>query len=137
VHDPVGLVAVGRAAPVEDERLPHADEAALGVDGLVATRRLPESGGGRPVCAGARRVLLVLVAEEVPLVLLLRPDLALLCMPIPKCMCLFSSSYVCIYILVSELMYFLPWRSQGSILYRSTSFMTSRSILLDATLFLR
>jgi hypothetical protein len=79
VHDPVGLLAVGRAAAVEDERLPHPDEAVLGVDGLVPPRGLPEAGGGRPVGAGAGRVLLVLVAEEVPLVLLLHSDLALLC----------------------------------------------------------
>jgi hypothetical protein len=80
VHDPVGLLSVGGAAPVEDERLPHPDEAVLGVDGLVPPRRLPEAGGGRPVGARARRVLLVLVAEEVPLVLLLHSHLALLCL---------------------------------------------------------
>jgi hypothetical protein len=79
VHDPIRLLAVGGAAPVEDERLPHPDEAVLGVDGLVPPRRLPEAGGGRPVRARAGRVLLVLVAEEVPLVLLFYSDLALLC----------------------------------------------------------
>jgi hypothetical protein len=78
VHDPVCPLAVGGAAPVEDERLPHPDEAVLGADGLVPASRLPEAGGGRPVGAGARRVLLVLVAEEVPLILLLHSILALL-----------------------------------------------------------
>ena len=80
VHDPVGLLAVRGAALVEDERLAHADAAgARGVDGLVAAGGLPEPGGGGAVRARPRRVLLVLVAEEVPVVLGARPDLAFLC----------------------------------------------------------
>lgn len=79
MHDPVRLLAVGSSALVENERLPHPDEVVLGVDGLVPPRRLPEAGGRRPVGASTRRVLLVLVAEEVPLVLLFHTDLALLC----------------------------------------------------------
>ena len=79
VHDPVGLVAVGSPALVIHQGLPHANQAVLCIDGLVPPRRLPEPGARRPVGAGARRVLLVLVAEEVPVVLLLHTDLALVC----------------------------------------------------------
>lgn len=81
VHDPVGLVAVGGAALVEDERLAHADAAGPGggVDGLVPAGGLPEPGGGGAVGARARRVLLVLVAEQVPVVLRAGADPAPLC----------------------------------------------------------
>jgi hypothetical protein len=72
---------VGRAPLVEDERLAHADAAGAGggVDGLVPSRGLPEPGGGGSVGASPRRVLLVLVAEQVPVVLRPRPDPAALC----------------------------------------------------------
>ncbi|BAT03551.1 Os08g0116100, partial [Oryza sativa Japonica Group] len=69
VHDPVGLLAVGGAALVEDERLAHANAVDGVVDGLVAAGGLPEPGRRRPVRPRPRRVLLVLVAEEVPVVL--------------------------------------------------------------------
>ena len=68
-----------RAALVEDERLAHADALDGVVDGLVAAGGLPESGRRGAVRARPRRVLLVLVAEEVPVVLGARPDLAFLC----------------------------------------------------------
>ena len=74
MHDPIGLLPIGRPALVEDERLPHADEPVLVVHGLVPPRGLPEPGHGRPVGPRPRRVLAVLVAEEVPVVLLLVPD---------------------------------------------------------------
>ena len=78
MHDPVGLLPVGRPSLVEDERLPHADEAAFVVHHrLVPARRLPEPGHGGPVGPRPRWVLAVLVAEEVPLVLLLVPDPAM------------------------------------------------------------
>jgi hypothetical protein len=44
------------------------------VHSLVPPGCLPEPGHGRPVGPRPRRVLAVLVAEEVPLVLLLVPD---------------------------------------------------------------
>ena len=77
MHDPVGLLPVGSPSLVEDERLPHADEAAFVVHRLVPARRLPEPGHGGPVGPRPRWVLAVLVAEEVPLVLLLVPDPAM------------------------------------------------------------
>ena len=79
MHDPVGLLAVRGAAAVEDERLSHADLAVAGADALVPARGLPEADRRGPVRPRPRRVLAVLVAEEVPLVLLLHPNLALLC----------------------------------------------------------
>ena len=74
MHDPVGLLPVGRPALVENERLPHADEPAPLVHRFVPPRRLPEPGHGRPVRPRPRWVLAVLEAEEVPVVLLLVPD---------------------------------------------------------------
>ena len=79
VHDPVGLLAVRGAALVEDERLAHADALDGVVDGLVAAGGLPEAGRRGAVRARPRRVLLVLVAEEVPVVLRPGPDLTFLC----------------------------------------------------------
>ena len=82
VHDPVGLAAVGRPPRVEDERLAHADEPAAAVLGvahrLVPAGGLPEPRQRRPVRARPRRVLAVLVAEEVPVTLLLVTNLAVL-----------------------------------------------------------
>ena len=85
VHDPVGLLSVRRAALVEDERLAHADALDSVVDGLVAAGGLPESGCRGAVRARPRRVLLVLVAEEVPVVLGARTDAALLCTESERC----------------------------------------------------
>ena len=79
VHDPVGLLAVRGAALVEDERLAHADALDGVVDGLVAAGGLPEADRRGAVRARPRRVLLVLVAEEVPVVLRPGPDLTFLC----------------------------------------------------------
>ena len=72
VHDPVGLLAVRGAALVEHQRLAHADHMALRVDGLVTPRCLPETRGSGAVGAVACWVFLVLVAEEVPVALILR-----------------------------------------------------------------
>ena len=69
VHDPAGLAAVGGAALVEDQRLPHADDGACGraADLPVLAGGLPVAGLGGAVRARARRVLPVPEAEEVPL----------------------------------------------------------------------
>jgi len=69
VHDPAGLDAVGGAALVEDERLPHADDAAGGRAAHLAVLAggLPVPRLGGAVRARTRRVLAVPEAEEVPL----------------------------------------------------------------------
>jgi hypothetical protein len=70
VHHPRRLLPTGRAAEVEHERLLHADEhVAAAEDLLVPAGGLPVAGGGGAVGAHPRRVLAVLVAEEVPLLL--------------------------------------------------------------------
>lgn len=79
MHDPVGFLAVGRPTPVEDEGLPHSDPPEIALDDLIAAGRLPETSRRCPIRSGPGRVLLVLVAEEVPVVLRRRPYLALLC----------------------------------------------------------
>ena len=82
MHDPIGLVAVWGTALVVHERLAHADASGAGggVDGLVPAGGLPEPGGGGAVGARPRRVFLVLVAEQVPVVLRACADPAALCM---------------------------------------------------------
>ena len=87
MHDPIGLVAIGSPALVVHQRLPHAHQLPLlvSIDRLVSAGGLPKPSGGGTVGPGARRVFLVFVAEEVPLVLLLltrSSQSALLCMPI-------------------------------------------------------
>lgn len=67
------------SALVEDKGLPHADSFETGVDNLVATGSLPESGGCGAVGSSARWILLIFVAEEVPVVLWRRSNSALLC----------------------------------------------------------
>jgi hypothetical protein len=78
VHDPVGLLAVRGAALVEDKGLAHADALDGVVDGLVAAGGLPEPRRRGAVRPRPRRVLLVLVAEEVPVVLRPGADLTFL-----------------------------------------------------------
>jgi hypothetical protein len=82
VHDPVGLLAVRGPAGVEHQRLPQPDPraaAAAEEDGLVTAGGLPEAGRRGAVGPRPRRVLLVLVAEEVPLLLRPRPNPAPIC----------------------------------------------------------
>lgn len=82
VHNPVGFLAVRGAPLVEHQRLAHADHVALRVNRLVATRGLPEARRGGAVRSVARRILLVLVTEKVPVALRLRrvvPNPAHLC----------------------------------------------------------
>jgi len=80
VHDPIRLLAMGRPAFVEDEGLAHADPLAAGIDDFVAASGLPEASGRGTVGPRAGGVLLVLVAEEVPVILWCRSNPALLCM---------------------------------------------------------
>lgn len=61
-----------RPPSVEHQRLAHADHVALRVNGLVTPRGLPEPRSRGAVRSVARRVLLVLVTEEVPVALVLR-----------------------------------------------------------------
>lgn len=81
VHDPFSLVAVRGPARVENEGFPHPDSLVrVGhEDGLVSPCCLPETRHRSPIRSGARWVLFVLVAEEVPLILGTRPDSAFLC----------------------------------------------------------
>jgi hypothetical protein len=70
---------IGSPALVENQGLPHPDKAVLDVDRLVPAGSLPETGGGGSVGASAGRILLVLVAEEEPVVLVFGSNLALFC----------------------------------------------------------
>ena len=80
VHNPVSLLAVGSPSDVEHQGLPQADPPGVAEeDGLVPPCRLPEPCRGGTVRPRPRWVLLVLVAEEVPLILRPRPDPAPIC----------------------------------------------------------
>jgi hypothetical protein len=69
VHDPAGLLALGRPPGVEDECLLHADQRLAPEDVPVLAGGLPVPGLRRPVGPQPRRVLAVLEHEEVPLLL--------------------------------------------------------------------
>jgi hypothetical protein len=86
MHDPIGFLAIGSSALVIHEGLPHANQAVLGIDRLVPPGRLPEPSCGCAVRPSPCRIFLVLVAEEVPIaLLLLRPYPTFLCMYRNEC----------------------------------------------------
>jgi hypothetical protein len=66
VHDPVGALAAGGAAAVEDERLAEAVDAAVAGDAAVLAGGLPVPRRRGAVGAGAVGVLAVPGAEEEP-----------------------------------------------------------------------
>lgn len=72
MHDPIRLVAIGSSSLVVHQGLSHANQcqAALCIDGLVPSGSLPEASRGRAVRPAPGWVLLVFVAEQVPLLLL-------------------------------------------------------------------
>ena len=70
MHYPVTLSSIGSSSLVEDESLPHSYELVLGNDGFVPASRFPKPRCCSSVCASACRILLILVAEEVPLALI-------------------------------------------------------------------
>lgn len=67
MHDPVGALALGRAAGVEDERLLHPDDPGAMAHLPVLPGGLPVASRGGAVGAGPVGVLAVEAAEEVPL----------------------------------------------------------------------
>lgn len=74
MHDPVTLLSIRSPPFVEDKGFSHSNKPALIIHRLVPPRRLPEPGHCRPVCPRPGRILLVLVAEEVPFILLFVSD---------------------------------------------------------------
>ena len=79
VHNPVGFLSMRSSAFVKDESLPHADPSAAARNRLVPSGGLPEPDSRRAVGASSGRVLLVLVAEKVPIVLRGGSDSTLFC----------------------------------------------------------
>ena len=67
VHDPVGPLATGGSAEVEDEGFLHADNLGGVSDGPVFPGGLPVALNGGAIGAGAIGVLAIEGAEEVPL----------------------------------------------------------------------
>jgi len=69
VHDPVRFLAMWGSSFVENQSLSHSNPLSVAVNDFVAAGGLPESGSGGAVGAGSCGVLLVFVAEEVPIIL--------------------------------------------------------------------
>lgn len=69
MHDPIGLLAMGSSAFVEHKSLPHTDPPAVTAYHLITASGLPESGRSCTVCSCSGGVLLVLMAEEIPIIL--------------------------------------------------------------------
>lgn len=82
VHDPVGFLSIWCPPLVEYECFPHAYEFGLLIHRLVSSRRLPKPRHGSSVSPGPCWILLILVAEEIPLILFFITDPASLC-PFP------------------------------------------------------
>lgn len=72
MHDPIGFLATGGSSLVEDKGLPHAHKFGLVIHRLVPSCKTCHGGSVR--LRTGRRVLLVLVAEEVPIALLPVPN---------------------------------------------------------------
>lgn len=84
MHDPVRLLPMWGSSFVKHEGLPQPDPRRAAVYDLVTAGRLPKPHGCRAVRPSPSRVLLVLVAKEVPIVLRPRSYLALLYMYIQQ-----------------------------------------------------
>lgn len=84
MHDPIGFLAVGSPALVENKRFPHPNPFEVGVDDLVPASGLPEPGRRGPVGSSPGGVLLVFVAKEVPVILWGGAYLALFCNSISR-----------------------------------------------------
>lgn len=69
VHDPVGLLAVGSSAAVEDEGFPHPDLLEGVADAFVSAGCFPESCMSGSVCPRPCWIFSILVAEKVPFIL--------------------------------------------------------------------
>lgn len=71
VDDPIRFPSIGSSASVKDEGLPHPDDRPVVSReyGLVPACGLPEPVSCGSVSSCPRRILLVLVTEEVPLLL--------------------------------------------------------------------
>lgn len=79
MHDPVGLLAMGSTAFVEHKGLPHADPPAVAAYHLITASGLPESSRSCTIGTCSCRVLLVLMAKEVPIILWCGSYFTLLC----------------------------------------------------------
>ena len=79
MHYPVTFLAIWCASLVEDKGFPHANQLGLIIHCLVSASRFPKPRHCSSVSPRPRRILLILVAEEIPLILLLISDPASLC----------------------------------------------------------
>lgn len=84
MHDPIGFLTMRSSSFVEHECLPQSNPLDTITDDLVTSSSFPESSNCCSVCPGPGWILLVLVAEEVPIVLWRRTNSTFLCICITK-----------------------------------------------------
>lgn len=70
MHNPITLPSIRSSPFVKDKGFPHSDDLPLRQHRLIPSGGLPESGCRRPIGPRPRWILPILVAEEIPLVLL-------------------------------------------------------------------
>lgn len=73
MYDPICFLTGGSPSLVENQGLPHPDQPRFIVNCLVPSRCFPETGDSSSISPRPGRILLVLVAEKIPLLLLLVP----------------------------------------------------------------
>lgn len=91
MHNPIALSSIRSSPFVKNQGLPHSDDLPLRQHRLIPSGSLPESGCRRPIRPRPRRILPILVAEEIPLVLLFISQFAPIC-----------NLYVHIHILINQ-----------------------------------
>ena len=79
MHNPIGFLSMWGSTLVENQRLPHSNSFKAAVDDLISSSGFPEPCCGGAVCSCPCGVLLIFVAEEVPIILWCGSYFAFLC----------------------------------------------------------
>lgn len=79
MHDPISFPTIWRPPFVKHQGFPHSYNLLLRQHCLIPTCSLPESSCCRPIRPRPGRILPVLVAEEIPLILLFISQFAPIC----------------------------------------------------------
>lgn len=137
MHDPIWLLPIWCSSLVIHQSFSHSNQPKLGVYWLVSSSGFPESSRCCSISSSSSWILFIFVAKQVPLVLFFCSYPTYLCDIILLKLKLEFKSCNWVLFCVMIIYIHVPWRSQGSSLYRSTSFITSRSTFLPATFFLR
>lgn len=79
MHDPVRFLAIGCSSSIKHQCFPHPYEFGFIVHCFVSSSSLPKPCQGCPICSRPCRILLIFMAEEIPLVLFFISDPAFIC----------------------------------------------------------